>query len=118
MVGFSSTVNGTMDLIINGVTGYQGDEGKGITAHNFGHGGFTVAKWMENPAGRPNWLDDILGEGLDLLVVGELGVNDANVFGTGPLTAEEFRTAYSDLLDYIRSFGYTGPIVCVGAMDL
>jgi hypothetical protein len=107
---------GTDNLIVNGVTAYSGDENKGIQVHNFGHAAYTVAQWMAGWGGTPNWMDDIIGMDLDLLIMQDLGVNDAFT-GGGNLTAAQFKAQLASFIEYIRARGFTKPIMLCAAQD-
>lgn len=123
-IHINQTINSTIEVTIatgnpgsyvcvNGITGYKGDESKGIEVHNFGHSGFKVSQWRSSV--QPGWdfrFDQAL-EDLDLLVISDLGVNDAQA-----ISSSAFRTNLEDFLNYIFQLHDKLPVVMVGAYDI
>lgn len=118
-VAIQANTTSTLQIVINGLTAYKGDENKGIQVHNFGHSGYKISDWMttDGNSGLPHWREDIIAEDLDLLILGEFGANDGSVSG-GNLSAASFKTSYGNFIDYIRATGFSKPILCVAAMDV
>lgn len=112
----SGTSGAGTNVVIEGVVAYNGDESKGIQVHRFGHSSYTVDMWMTNTLGAPNWLDSIVLEDLDALIISEIGLNDGST-GGGNLTAAQFQTKFSDFIDYIRT-KYFKPILVVAPPDV
>lgn len=111
-VSIDPTASGSF-MIVNGVTGYSGDESIGIQVHDFGHAGFRVNQWLVSPNPTYDYRYDQFNEDLDLLILQDLGVNDAQFYG-----ASAYRADLITFINYLRAVHTTVPMVMVSVQDL
>lgn len=110
-VGWSS--GASKYILFTGITEYAGDETKGIQVHNLGHSGMKIAAWQDGYALAEGWRAAIASLNLDLLVLHDLGANDA----FGALTPAQVKTALVAFIAVLRSGGITCPIVLSAMFD-
>jgi hypothetical protein len=106
------TGNAASYVIVNGITGYNGDENKGIQCHAFGHSGYRVNQWRVDANPTYGFRYDQALEDLDLLIISDLGVNDAQ-----SLSSAQFAADLEDFFNYIVLV-HNVPIVMVSAWDM
>lgn len=102
--------NLTGSLYLDGIVEYNGDENKGIQVHNCGHGSYTTANWNTNATTAGSWAYSIALLSPDLLIIGDLGVNDY-VTTIGNKTSAQFKTDLLSLIANLRTAGITCPIL-------
>lgn len=123
-IHFAEAVNNTIDfsidpaasgsyVILNGVTGYAGDESKGIQCHGFGHSGYKVSQWRASTNPGYDYRHTQHDQDLDLLLFSDLGVNDAQ-----SITAAAFRTELLAWLPELLQVHTDVPMMMVIPWDL
>lgn len=102
-------------LYISGFTHYNGDETAGVLVHNYGHFGYTTDEWLAGNGGYPQWNNEIYAQNLNLLIVSDIGANDAAE--NGGKTSAQVKIDYVSFLNRVRAGGYTGPLLLVAVYD-
>ncbi|GAA3509921.1 hypothetical protein GCM10022234_00030 [Aeromicrobium panaciterrae] len=106
-------VNAAGYLVATGIREYAGDETKGIQVHNFGHSGMKIADWQDGYAIANSWREHLASFNLDLLILHDLGANDA----FGGMTPAQVKTAIVNFIVILRAGGITCPIVVSALFD-
>lgn len=104
------------NFFVTGFEHYDGDENIGLQVHNYGHFGYTIAAWQAATGGYPQWSDEIVEQDPDILIISDIGANDAAVSG-GNKTSAQFKTDFTALIQRIRTDGYTKPILIAALYD-
>ena len=114
----SSTIEvgwgGTGYIIFDGIVEYAGDENAGLQVHNFGHSGFKCSDFAADPTVDGSWRTAIASFNLDLLILSDLGINDAS----NGVTSSQFKTALMALIAVLRAGSISCPIVLAANYDV
>ena len=93
----------------------NGDESKGIQVHNHGHYGYRIQDWNVARSGTdPGFFSKM--KAYDLIIMSDFGGNDGG--GPGSLDAATFTTQFADLVDWMRTAGFTGDILISSLYDI